>query len=123
MIGDEATPYQVVWMQECRSMNILLSEMQHSLSELELGFRGDLTMSDSMEKLLISLYENKVPGSWKDISYPSMRGLGSWAADLQLRVKQLNEVVHKNLAIPNSTWISGLFNPQRFLKLITLKFS
>lgn len=41
-------------------MNTLLSEMIRSLHELELGYRGELTMSDSMEELATSLFLDKV---------------------------------------------------------------
>lgn len=37
-------------------MNILVGEMTRSLVELDLGFKGDLTVSDAMEELSNSLY-------------------------------------------------------------------
>jgi dynein heavy chain len=117
-LSEDPTPFQVVWLQECRAMNILLNEMMRSLGELELGFRGDLVMSDAMDRLMVSLYNDKVPTTWKNVSYPSNRGLGSWVTDLQLRISQLNDVVGKGLALPPSTWIAGLFNPQRFLTAV-----
>lgn len=33
-------------------MNMLLAEMKRSLAELDLGLKGDLTMSEPMERLM-----------------------------------------------------------------------
>lgn len=43
-------------------MNALLSEMKRSLAELDLGLKGDLTISEPMEKLMNSLANDAVPG-------------------------------------------------------------
>ena len=53
---DEVGPFQNVILQECERMNILVGEMTRSLVELDLGFKGDLTVSDAMEELTNSLY-------------------------------------------------------------------
>lgn len=44
-------------------MNALLSEMKRSLAELDLGLKGDLTISEPMEKLMYSLANDCVPGT------------------------------------------------------------
>lgn len=72
-------------------MNIVLSEMKRSLAELDLGLKGDLTMSEPMEKLMLSLATDAVPGSWKNLAYQSLRPLGSWLNNLLQRVSQINE--------------------------------
>lgn len=41
-------------------MNTLLAEMVRSLKELQLGFAGELTMSDAMEGLMDALFLDKV---------------------------------------------------------------
>lgn len=41
-------------------MNTLLAEIVRSLKELQLGFAGELTMSDAMEGLMDALYLDKV---------------------------------------------------------------
>lgn len=43
-------------------MNTLLAEIVRSLKELQLGFAGELTMSDAMEGLMDALYLDKVTG-------------------------------------------------------------
>lgn len=47
-------------LQEMDVMNTLLVEIGRSLKELQLGFAGELTMSDAMERLMDALYLNKV---------------------------------------------------------------
>ena len=41
-------------------MNVLLSSMKQSLAELDLGLKGDLTMSEPMEKLMSALANDTV---------------------------------------------------------------
>lgn len=53
---DDVGPFQNVILQECERMNNLVSEMVRSLVELDLGFKGDLTISDAMEDLANALY-------------------------------------------------------------------
>ncbi|RHZ32568.1 hypothetical protein DYB37_003301 [Aphanomyces astaci] len=92
--------------------------MTRTLIELDLGFRGDLTMSDTMEKLQDSLFLDKVPSSWECVAYPSNRSLSPWLSDLEHRITQLQEWSSSSGELPLVIWISGLFNPQSFLTAI-----
>ena len=42
-------------LQECEYMNALIYEMVRGLKELQLGFKGELTMSEVMEDLAYDL--------------------------------------------------------------------
>lgn len=117
-IDEDRGPFQNVFVQECQRMNDLLEEMTRSLVELDLGFRGDLTMTDAMDKMTESLFLDRVPDSWMKLAYPSLRPLASWLLDLQARISQLQDWISNPLEIPRVTWISGLFNPQSFLTAI-----
>ncbi|KAA6419077.1 MAG: flagellar outer dynein arm heavy chain beta [Trebouxia sp. A1-2] len=114
---DEFTPYVMVAIQESDRMNGLLSTMKRSLAELDLGLKGDLTMSEPMEKLMLALANDGVPASWANMAYPSLRPLGSWLVNLLQRVSQLVEWT-ADLGVPKSVWLSGLFNPQSFLTAV-----
>ncbi|OQS01914.1 dynein heavy chain [Thraustotheca clavata] len=114
----DLNPYQTVLVQECERMNILLEHMTKSLIELDLGFRGDLTMTESMELLQESLYVDQVPASWALVAYSSLRSLTPWLADLERRILQLQEWSSQGTDMPLVIWISGLFNPQSFLTAI-----
>jgi dynein heavy chain len=77
-------------------------------------------MSAEMEELMASLAIDRVPAAWQQrpYDYPSMRPLGDWLIDLRKRIDQLQEWTLNPLEIPRTTWIAGLFNPQRFLTAV-----
>ena len=99
-------------------MNILVAEILRTLVELDLGFRGELTVSDAMEELANYLFLDRVPKKWEALAYPSMRSLGLWLADLHARIAQLGDWSANPGETPMVTWISGLFNPQSFLTAV-----
>jgi dynein heavy chain len=115
---EEQGPYQNVFIQEMEWMNTLLAEIKRSLFELQLGFNGELTMSDSMEALQTALFMDRVPGSWGKLAWPSTRPLSLWHTNLTLRLNQLEDWTQNTSEIPKVTWLSGLVNPQSFLTAI-----
>lgn len=115
---EEQGPYQNVFLQEMTVMNALLSELMRSLSELKLGFAGELTMSDAMDALKTSLFLDRIPGAWQKRAWPSLRALGAWLIDFNSRLLQLEEWCNNPAEIPKVTWVSGLVNPQSFLTAI-----
>ncbi|XP_007946239.1 dynein axonemal heavy chain 9 [Orycteropus afer afer] len=114
---EERTPYIVVAFQECERMNILTREIQRSLRELDLGLKGELTMTSDMENLQNALYLDTVPEPWARRAYPSMAGLAAWFLDLLNRIKEL-EAWTGDFAMPSTVWLTGFFNPQSFLTAI-----
>jgi dynein heavy chain len=117
-LGEEQGPYQNVFLQEMDVMNILLTEIVRSLRELNLGFAGELTMSDAMDALKTSLYLDRIPASWQKRAWPSMRPLSSWLTDFSYRLGQLEDWQNNPTDIPKVTWLSGLYNPQSFLTAV-----
>jgi len=111
-------PYQNVFLQECEYMNKLIAEITKSLFEIELAFKGELTMSDKMEQLMDSIYLNRVPLSWSKLAFPSTRGLGSWLDNIKQRLEQLNQWKEEPSRIPTVTFLNRLMNPQSFLTAI-----
>lgn len=75
---DQRGPYQNAFLQECEVMNVLIKTIVTSLQELELAFKGELTMTENMETLMKAINLNQVPASWAKHAFPSSRGLGSW---------------------------------------------
>ncbi|CAM4557085.1 unnamed protein product [Lepidochelys kempii] len=114
---EERTPYIVVAFQECERMNILTSEIKRSLKELDLGLKGELTMTSDMENLQNAIFLDTVPESWTRRAYPSMAGLAGWFADLLSRIKEL-ETWTGDFVLPSVVWLAGFFNPQSFLTAI-----
>jgi dynein heavy chain len=118
-LGDEArTPYQNSFLQECEYMNILIRAILGSLAEIELAFKGELTMTERMEALMAAIYVNRVPAQWAKHAYASTRGLSSWLDNLKQRLDQLNAWKDDPTKKPNVTFINRLFNPQSFLTSI-----
>ena len=114
---EERTPYVIVAFQECERMNNLMKEMKRSLRELDLGLKGELTISSDMEDLSNSLFFDQVPPAWTKLAYASMHGLSAWYADLLLRIKELENWT-SDFNLPHSVWLPGFFNPQSFLTAI-----
>ena len=93
-------------MQESERLNVVLVEMKRSRVELDLGLKGQQTMSAPMEAMMTCLAGDAVPASWKKASSPSLRGLTSWFANLLARHAQLLEWT-TDLTVPKSVWLSG----------------
>jgi dynein heavy chain len=115
---DEQGPYQNVFIQEMDVMNVLLREIRRSIKELQLGFAGELTMSEPMELLMDSLYLDVLPTTWAKRSWPSLRPLASWSTNFNDRLQQLEEWMGAPQDIPKVTWLAGLVNPMSFLTAI-----
>jgi dynein heavy chain len=118
MSDEEKGPYQFVFLQECELMNQLVGEMNRSLSELQLGFKGELQMSEQMEALSDALFLEKIPPKWMHLGFPTTRALASWLSNLKERCEQLNDWINDPLNIPKVVDVSRFFNPQSFLTAI-----
>ncbi|EDV94006.1 GH23824 [Drosophila grimshawi] len=110
-------PYIIVAFQECERMNNLMAELRRSLNELDLGLKGELTISSNMEDLMLYLYMDQVPEQWTKLAYPSLLGLLSWFGDLMHRLRELESWV-SDFRLPSSIWLAGFFNPQSLLTAI-----
>ncbi|XP_041975803.1 dynein beta chain, ciliary [Aricia agestis] len=114
---EERTPYVIVAFQECERMNHLTGEMRRSLRELDLGLKGELTITSDMEELENALFLDQVPAIWANRAYPSLLGLSAWFVDLLLRLREL-ETWATDFVLPTSVWLGGFFNPQSLLTAI-----
>lgn len=70
-------------------MNYLTGEMKRSLRELDLGLKGELTITSEMEVLENALFLDQVPQVWASRAYPSLLGLTNWFVDLLMRLREL----------------------------------
>ncbi|XP_058791425.1 dynein beta chain, ciliary [Phymastichus coffea] len=114
---EERTPYVIVAFQECERMNYLTNEIKRSLRELDLGLKGELTITSDMEDLETALFLDQVPHTWTQRAYPSLLGLTAWFVDLLLRIREL-ETWSTDFVLPASVWLAGFFNPQSLLTAI-----
>jgi len=58
-------------------------------------------------------FDQRVPGTWTSVAYPSLKPLGPWFKDLLARLQFMTNWIDRG--IPPSYWISGFFFPQGFL--------
>ena len=72
----------------------LLIFVRKNLIDLDRGIQGLVLISEDLEKVMFSLFENKVPDKWK-FAYSSLKPLSLWMADLNKRVEQLRSWVAK----------------------------
>jgi len=61
----DLTPYDIVAIQECEQVNVLVDVMKSTLEDLLRGLRGELNITDSMEVLQSNLILGKVPAIWE----------------------------------------------------------
>ncbi|KAM4735000.1 dynein axonemal heavy chain 11 [Anableps anableps] len=113
----ERSPYILVCFQECERMNLLLAEIRKSLSELDAGLKGELTISSRMETLQSALFNDFVPDSWARLAYPSTKTLAQWFNELMSSCHELDSWT-QDFVLPAVVWLSGLFNPQSFLTAV-----
>ena len=70
-------------------------------------------MSDDLEKMSNSLFDNQVPIAWSPpVGFLSLKPLASWIIDLTERITFLQKWVDGGS--PATFWISGFFFPQAF---------
>ncbi|CAG5122025.1 unnamed protein product [Candidula unifasciata] len=114
---DERTPFVVVAFQECERMNMLTGEIRRSLKELDLGLKGELTITPEMEELSNAMFLNNVPPQWEKKAYPSLFQMAQWYGDMLQRARELDNWIG-DFSLPASVWLGGFFNPQSFLTAI-----
>ncbi|XP_014249835.1 dynein heavy chain 12, axonemal-like isoform X2 [Cimex lectularius] len=102
-----------VLVQEMKRFNILTEVIKTSLQQLKLGIQGRIVMTPELEAISNALLKSKVPGSWSQYSYPSLRPLGPYIQDLLERLAFINKWFLNGK--PTEYWISGLFFTQGFL--------
>ncbi|XP_076764569.1 dynein heavy chain at 16F [Xylocopa sonorina] len=104
----------VVLLHEVDRYNVLLKRIHISIENLQRAIKGFVVMSEELEKVFVAFINNQVPQIWHNVNvYPSLKTLGSWIRNLELRIDfiQIWLIDIK----PISFWISGLSFPQGFL--------
>lgn len=102
-----------VLVQELVRYNRLIEIMKSSLFDLKKALKGLVVMSEDLEKLSNSIFDNQVSKLWADKGFLSLKPLGSWIEDLGQRIKFLIEWIENGT--PTTFWMSGFFFPQAFV--------
>lgn len=90
--------------------------MKVTLFLLRKALKGQIVMSEDLEKIADSLYSNMVPIAWEKKSFNSLKPLSSWIEDLNKRIDFINSWIENGT--PNHYWVSGFFFPQAFLTAV-----
>lgn len=59
--------------------------MKRTLRDIIKAVKGLVVMNNELEEVNVSLVIGKVPNAWMSKSYPSLKPLGSYTADLIAR--------------------------------------
>eukprot|EP01059_Diplonema_ambulator_P016445 TRINITY_DN279_c0_g3_i1.p1 TRINITY_DN279_c0_g3~~TRINITY_DN279_c0_g3_i1.p1 ORF type:complete len:4125 (+),score=1634.24 TRINITY_DN279_c0_g3_i1:116-12490(+) len=105
-------------MQEVDVFNFLLGVIKKSLHDLMAAIKGEVVMSNLLEKMFNDFLINKVPENWggMKLSYLSKKPLASWFIDTCNRVQFLRE--WNDDGPPSSFWVPGFYFPQGFLTAV-----
>lgn len=103
-----------VLVQELIRYNGLLGLMKSRMIDVQKAIRGEVVMSEDLEKVSNSLFNLQVPEEWQyPIGFLSLKPLNSWIEELNKRVDFFNSWI--NHGQPLSFWFSGFFFPQAFI--------
>ena len=113
MKGEHMDSLGTVLGQEMARFNKLLRVMARSLGLLQKAIRGEVLLDEELDKMFVSMLNNRVPPNWVHAAYPSLKPLASWVKDLHQRVAFMRAWLVGGQ--PGAFWLSGFFFPQGFM--------
>jgi len=99
--------------QEMLRFNRLIKRVRASLADIGKAVKGLVVMDASLEEVATGILRNTRPDYWMKVSYPSLRPLSSYVADLRARITFL--ATWEAEGIPPTFWASGFYFTQSFL--------
>jgi len=99
--------------QELIRFNRLTVIVRSSLANLKKAIKGLVVMDADLEALANALMTGARPAMWMKRSYPSLKPLGGYVADMMRRLTFFADWIAKG--IPDDFWVSGFFFTQAFL--------
>jgi len=99
--------------QELARFNNLTRILRNSLQDLKKAIKGEVLLSADLEAALNSLKDGTVPAMWLAKSYPSLKKLGGYVADMLERLAWFKDWLDNG--IPPVLWITRFYFTQGFL--------
>ena len=93
------------------------------LKNIKKALVGEVVMSEELEKMGNSLFDNLVPLDWAAVGFLSLKPLASWVNELLERIDFLNKWINGREKTPPAFWISGFFFPQAFFTATLQNFA
>jgi len=56
----------------------MLKIMKSSLILVQRALKGEVVMSEELDKMATSIFDNQVPKNWEKVGFLSMKPLASW---------------------------------------------
>ncbi|XP_060531522.1 dynein axonemal heavy chain 12 [Cylas formicarius] len=118
---DYSESMNTVLVQEMERFNKLIHTIRVTLSTLQKAIQGLIAINPEVEAFATSLLLGKIPDKWATVSYPSLKNLPNYVADLLDRIQFLKKWFETGK--PNSYWLSGFFFTQAFLTGVKQNFA
>jgi len=99
--------------QELLRFNKLISKVRSTLTDVKKAVKGLVVMSAELEMLADGILTDRTPSVWIEVSYPSLKPLVSYIADLVARIQFFQTWIDEG--VPEAFWLSGFYFTQSFL--------
>jgi len=113
--------YNAALHQECERYTTLLTTLISTLTELRHAIRGEILMTDNLEKMAEEIKADKVPEVWKTVSYLTERTLTSYVKDLLNRLDFIRDWA--TYGPPRIWWLPGVFSPSSLITAALLSYA
>ena len=117
-LGGLGIPLNIFLYQEIQRLQRVISKARSTLTQLQMAIRGEVVMTEDLNRALDAIYDAKVPPTW--LTTPAgdefswiLPTLGLWFSSLLSRDAQNRTWL--NTKRPNCFWLTGFFNPQGML--------
>lgn len=116
-------PLNAILIHEAELINRVLALIAESLSDLRLGLKGEIILTDSLEDLAKEIYGNKIPRIWRTIDLGIATECLSNYIDLLLKRVNFVRNWHDSDSSPRIVRFDALSCCKRFLLAALLAFS
>lgn len=107
--------------QEMLRFNKLISRVRDSLADVGKAVKGLVVMDANLDEVALGILKNTRPPYWMKVSYPSLKPLSSYVADLVARITFFDSWFINSH--PSTYWLSGFYFTQSFLTGILQNFA